>query len=163
MGKQWQLAMRGSDVLPRIDNVLLRTEIVEMLRTHASNINPPSRCQIVASRPRRLDRRPKWRGTIRYMLSGEGLEEGDRMHLMKTSLFAYGFRSNFFLAGLAAMVLVPLWVVSFVAGTSLGSGWPPTLWHGHEMLLGFIASAIAGFMLTAVRAGPARRDSRASL
>jgi uncharacterized protein involved in response to NO len=72
------------------------------------------------------------------------------MHLMKTSLFAYGFRSNFFLAGLAAAVLVPLWVVSFVAGTSLGSGWPPTLWHAHEMLFGFIASAIAGFMLTAV-------------
>jgi uncharacterized protein involved in response to NO len=69
---------------------------------------------------------------------------------MKTSLFVYGFRSNFFLAGLAAAVLVPLWVVSFVAGTSLGSGWPPTLWHAHEMLFGFIASAIAGFMLTAV-------------
>ena len=72
------------------------------------------------------------------------------MYLMKTSLFAYGFRSNFFLAGLAAAVLVPLWVVSFVAGTSLGAGWPPTLWHAHEMLFGFIASAIAGFMLTAV-------------
>jgi len=72
------------------------------------------------------------------------------MYFMKTSLFAYGFRSNFFLAGLAAAVLVPLWVVSFVAGTSLGSGWPPTLWHAHEMLFGFIASAIAGFMLTAV-------------
>jgi uncharacterized protein involved in response to NO len=69
---------------------------------------------------------------------------------MKTSLFAYGFRSNFFLAGLAAVVLVPLWVVSFVAGTFFGAGWPPTLWHAHEMLFGFIASAIAGFMLTAV-------------
>lgn len=72
------------------------------------------------------------------------------MHLMKTSLFAYGFRSNFFLAGVAAVVLVPLWAVTFVAGTSLGTGWPPTLWHAHEMLFGFIASAIAGFMLTAV-------------
>jgi uncharacterized protein involved in response to NO len=72
------------------------------------------------------------------------------MHLVKISLFNYGFRSSFFLAGIAALLLVPLWSVSFVAGTSLGSGWPPTLWHAHEMLFGFIASAIAGFMLTAV-------------
>jgi uncharacterized protein involved in response to NO len=69
---------------------------------------------------------------------------------MKLRLFDYGFRSNFFLAGLAALVLVPLWAVSFVVGTPLGSGWPPTLWHAHEMLFGFIASAIAGFLLTAV-------------
>jgi len=69
---------------------------------------------------------------------------------MKSNLFAYGFRSQFFLAGVAALALVPLWAVSFVAGTSIGSGWPPTLWHAHEMLFGFIASAIAGFMLTAV-------------
>jgi uncharacterized protein involved in response to NO len=72
------------------------------------------------------------------------------MPLVKSNLFAYGFRSHFFLAGVAAVVLVPLWAVSFVAGTSIGSGWPPTLWHAHEMLFGFIASAIAGFMLTAV-------------
>ncbi len=69
---------------------------------------------------------------------------------MKLSLFAYGFRPHFFLAGLAALVLVPLWALSFVAGAPQGSGWPPTLWHGHEMLFGFITCAIAGFMLTAV-------------
>ncbi len=70
--------------------------------------------------------------------------------LMKFSLFAYGFRSQFFLAGMAAVLLVPMWAFSFVAGTPLGTGWPPTLWHAHEMLFGFIACAIAGFMLTAV-------------
>ncbi len=69
---------------------------------------------------------------------------------MQLNLFAYGFRSHFFLAGLAALVLVPVWALSVAAGTPLGSGWPPTLWHGHEMLFGFIASAIAGFLLTAV-------------
>jgi len=67
-----------------------------------------------------------------------------------SGLFAYGFRSNFFLAGLAGLLLVPLWALSFVWDVPLGSGWPPTLWHGHEMLFGFIASAIAGFLLTAV-------------
>jgi len=69
---------------------------------------------------------------------------------MTLNLFAYGFRPHFLLAGLAGLVLVPVWALSFAAGTPLGSGWPPTLWHGHEMLFGFIASAIAGFLLTAV-------------
>jgi uncharacterized protein involved in response to NO len=69
---------------------------------------------------------------------------------MKSSLFAYGFRSQFFLAGMAAVMLVPMWALSFIAGMPLGTGWPPTLWHAHEMLFGFIACAIAGFMLTAV-------------
>ena len=69
---------------------------------------------------------------------------------MRTSLFAYGFRAQFLLAGCAALLLVPVWASNLVLGTPLGSTWPPTLWHGHEMLYGFIASAIAGFLLTAV-------------
>jgi len=69
---------------------------------------------------------------------------------MRSSVFAYGFRPHFLLAGFAALALVPVWALSFVAGTPLGSAWPPTLWHGHEMLFGFVASAIAGFLLTAV-------------
>ena len=69
---------------------------------------------------------------------------------MRSSVFAYGFRPHFLLAGMAGLLLVPLWALSFVFGTPLGSGWPPALWHGHEMLFGFITSAIAGFLLTAV-------------
>jgi uncharacterized protein involved in response to NO len=69
---------------------------------------------------------------------------------MKSSLFAYGFRPHFLLAGLAGLLLVPVWALSFVVNTPLGSSWPPMLWHAHEMLFGFIASAIAGFLLTAV-------------
>jgi uncharacterized protein involved in response to NO len=70
--------------------------------------------------------------------------------LMRFNLFAYGFRSQFLLAGFGAMVLIPLWTLSFVWGADIGTGWPPTLWHAHEMLFGFITCAIAGFMLTAV-------------
>ena len=69
---------------------------------------------------------------------------------MNSSLFAYGFRSQFLLAACAALLLVPVWASNFALGTPLGSAWPPTLWHAHEMLFGFIASAIAGFLLTAV-------------
>ena len=76
---------------------------------------------------------------------------------MKMSLFNYGFRPFFLAAGVAAMVLVPLWASSVVYGTPLGNPWPPTLWHGHEMLFGFIVSAVAGFMLTAVPSWTGRK------
>lgn len=70
--------------------------------------------------------------------------------MIRSNLFAYGFRSSFLLAGIAALLLVPLWAWSFITGTARGSSWPPMLWHAHEMLFGFIASAMAGFLLTAV-------------
>lgn len=69
---------------------------------------------------------------------------------MRFALFAYGFRPHFLLAGLAALVLIPRWALDVSYGVPLSSDWPPTLWHAHEMLFGFIASAVAGFLLTAV-------------
>jgi uncharacterized protein involved in response to NO len=66
------------------------------------------------------------------------------------ALFAYGFRPNFLLAGLAAAVLIPVWAASLLLGEPLGVAWPTHLWHGHEMLFGFVGAAIAGFLLTAV-------------
>jgi uncharacterized protein involved in response to NO len=76
---------------------------------------------------------------------------------MKLSLFAYGFRPNFLAAGVAALLLVPVWALSFSLGVPIGARWPPTLWHGHEMLFGFVAAAIAGFLLTAVPSWTGRR------
>jgi uncharacterized protein involved in response to NO len=69
---------------------------------------------------------------------------------MQAPLFAYGFRPFFLAAGASALVLVPWWAGSFAFGIPLASDWPPTLWHAHEMLYGFICAAIAGFLLTAV-------------
>jgi uncharacterized protein involved in response to NO len=72
------------------------------------------------------------------------------MHVMRIPVLAYGFRPFFLLAGIAGVLLIPLWVAGFAYGTSIGSSWQPTLWHAHEMLFGFAASAVAGFLLTAV-------------
>jgi len=69
---------------------------------------------------------------------------------MGFALFGYGFRPHFLLAGLAALVLIPAWALDVAYGVPLSSDWPPTLWHAHEMLFGFVASAVAGFLLTAV-------------
>jgi len=72
-------------------------------------------------------------------------------------LFAYGSRPHFVAAGLAAVLLIPIWAASFALGTPIGSDWPPTLWHSHEMMFGFIAAAIADFLLTAVPNWTGRR------
>ncbi len=69
---------------------------------------------------------------------------------MRCQVFAAGFRPAFLAAGLAAFVLVPIWAAVYVYGVTLPCPWPPTLWHAHEMVFGFIGAAIAGFLLTAV-------------
>lgn len=68
------------------------------------------------------------------------------------ALFGLGFRP-FFLAGAAfAVLVIPLWVAAWLG---LLPDWQPTggwlAWHLHEMLFGFIAAIIAGFLLTAVQ------------
>ena len=69
---------------------------------------------------------------------------------MRSSLFAYGFRAN----SCSPAVRRCCWCQSgrrtLRSGTPLGTAWPPTLWHAHEMLFGFVGGAIAGFLLTAV-------------
>lgn len=65
-------------------------------------------------------------------------------------LFAYGFRPFFLLAGWFAMIGIGLWMWLYSSGTAWLGTLPPSLWHAHEMLFGFIVAAIAGFMLTAV-------------
>src|SRR3569832_2267195 len=69
---------------------------------------------------------------------------------MHPRIFASGFRAAFLAAALSATILVPLWVLIWGFGWTLATNWPPTMWHAHEMLFGFIAAAIAGFLLTAV-------------
>ncbi|MCX7055823.1 MAG: NnrS family protein [Proteobacteria bacterium] len=66
------------------------------------------------------------------------------------ALFGYGFRPFFLFVGVLGLLYIPWWVGSVAFGWQLSTDWPPTLWHGHEMLFGFIVAAIAGFMLTAV-------------
>ena len=65
--------------------------------------------------------------------------------------FAYGFRPFFLLAGIDAIVNMAVWLFAYFEPDA----WPsspimPMYWHAHEMLFGFVAAAIAGFLLTAV-------------
>jgi uncharacterized protein involved in response to NO len=62
-----------------------------------------------------------------------------------------GFRPFFLLAGLDAVFNMAVWLLVY----RHPDAWPPdgiapVYWHAHEMMFGFIAAAIGGFLLTAV-------------
>lgn len=64
--------------------------------------------------------------------------------------FAYGFRPFFLLAGVYAVVAIAGWLWVYGSGSVPDARMPPQFWHAHEMIFGFIAAAIAGFLLTAI-------------
>jgi uncharacterized protein involved in response to NO len=64
-------------------------------------------------------------------------------------LLAYGFRPFFLLAAIFAALAVPLWLAAYMGNVALPSPLPPSVWHGHEMLFGYGAAVLAGFLLTA--------------
>jgi len=66
------------------------------------------------------------------------------------ALFAYGFRPFFLAAGVYALLALIAWLWIYTTGVQPLPNQPAQLWHGHEMLYGFIGAAIAGFLLTAV-------------
>ena len=65
-------------------------------------------------------------------------------------LLARGFRPFFLLAGVYAVLSIGTWVALIRGWAVLPTGFPPLFWHAHEMLFGYAAAAMAGFLLTAV-------------
>jgi uncharacterized protein involved in response to NO len=66
-------------------------------------------------------------------------------------LFSIGFRPFFIAAGWFSAVWIVIWVFYLLKGMPSLGGLHPILWHGHEMLFGFGAAVIAGFLLTAAQ------------
>ena len=62
-----------------------------------------------------------------------------------------GFRPFYLLAALHAVLIVPLWVLMHRGLAAAPSGFPPSLWHAHEMVYGFAFAVVTGFLFTAVR------------
>jgi len=50
-----------------------------------------------------------------------------------------------------------VWLMALFTGLWPQSPMPPYLWHGHEMLFGFVGAAIGGFLLTAVPSWTSKR------
>ena len=66
------------------------------------------------------------------------------------SLFAHGFRPLYLLGALFAAIAIPAWVL--VLSGVLHTAIPGVWWHAHEMLFGFAAAIIVGFLFTAGKA-----------
>ena len=65
-------------------------------------------------------------------------------------LLAEGFRPFFLAAALHAVCALPLWLLIFSGLLDPPLEVAPALWHAHEMLFGYLAAVLAGFLLTAV-------------
>lgn len=65
-------------------------------------------------------------------------------------LFSYPFRIFFLSTGLIGVILIPAWLVVLWQVHPRVLAVPGLFWHQHEMTVGFLNAAIAGFLLTAV-------------
>lgn len=66
------------------------------------------------------------------------------------ALLSYGFRPFFLAAGVYAVIAMSVWIGALAFGWPVGGGYGGPAWHGHELLFGYTAAALAGFMLTAI-------------
>jgi len=66
------------------------------------------------------------------------------------AFFRLGFRPFFLGAGVWAIVALAVWLAAFRGLVSIPTAFDPVAWHVHEMIFGFVAAAIGGFLLTAV-------------
>ncbi|MBV8124272.1 MAG: NnrS family protein [Paucibacter sp.] len=65
-------------------------------------------------------------------------------------LFRLGFRPMYLLAAVFAALSIPLWLASY-AHPGIALPRVNLLWHMHEMVFGFAAAVVVGFLFTAAR------------
>ena len=66
------------------------------------------------------------------------------------ALLSAGFRPFFLAAGVWAAISVAIWIPVHAGIVALPERVSPLDWHIHEMLYGYVAASIAGFLLTAI-------------
>ena len=66
------------------------------------------------------------------------------------AVLAHGFRPFFLLAGVWAVAALALSFASIMGWLAVPSAFDAVRWHVHEMLFGYVAAAMAGFLLTAI-------------
>ena len=91
------------------------------------------------------------------MKINEPLERGASKHAIGPSVLRLGFRP-FYLGGAGfGLIALALWLVALHGRIAPGQGaLTGVAWHVHEMLFGFVAAIVVGFLLTAVRAWTSR-------
>jgi uncharacterized protein involved in response to NO len=66
------------------------------------------------------------------------------------AILSYGFRPFFLFGSIYAGAMIPLWLAVFAGQLDLPTAFAPRDWHVHEMLFGYVAAVVGGFLLTAV-------------
>ncbi|HEV2334516.1 MAG TPA: NnrS family protein, partial [Stellaceae bacterium] len=65
-------------------------------------------------------------------------------------IFSAGFRPFFLGSAVWAAAAIPLWLAFYRGEAAAPSLLAPFIWHAHEMIFGFAAATVAGFLLTAI-------------
>lgn len=65
-------------------------------------------------------------------------------------LLSAGFRPFFLLGALYAGLSILVWIPAFHGRLEIASAFVPRDWHIHEMLYGFLAAVVTGFLFTAI-------------
>ena len=66
------------------------------------------------------------------------------------AVLSYGFRPFFLLGSLYAGLSILMWLPMLYGRLGSSSVFPPVDWHIHEMVFGYVAAIITGFLLTAI-------------
>jgi uncharacterized protein involved in response to NO len=66
------------------------------------------------------------------------------------AILSYGFRPFFFMGTLYAGLAILAWLPLFYGWLETSSLFAPVDWHIHEMLFGYLAAVMTGFLLTAI-------------
>ncbi|GGF60768.1 short-chain dehydrogenase [Azorhizobium oxalatiphilum] len=66
------------------------------------------------------------------------------------ALWSRGFRPFFLAAGIWAALAIAIWPAILMGRVTLPTAFGPVDWHVHEMLFGYGAAVVAGFLLTAI-------------
>jgi uncharacterized protein involved in response to NO len=75
----------------------------------------------------------------------------DPVHAPRFALLALGFRPLYLVAALFAALAIPAWIAVWTGRIGAPEGVPAMAWHAHEMIFGFVAAVVIGFLFTAGR------------
>jgi uncharacterized protein involved in response to NO len=73
-----------------------------------------------------------------------------RLRPKSIALLSYGFRPFFLAAALWACLAMVLWIGLLSGSWTFATGYGVIAWHAHEILFGYIAAVMTGFILTAI-------------
>ena len=66
------------------------------------------------------------------------------------AILSYGFRPFFLLGSAYAGLSILFWIPAYSGYVETFSVFAPVDWHVHEMLFGYVAAVVTGFLLTAI-------------